>query len=565
MQIQFNPDIHQTIQVSPPLLAPHTSSYVVVRFSALAPMGEYKKLGEEGAKVQLWSDNTGSDWQAHDFLEDTEATNHDTDHRRLSLNLPVILPTGLAQLKFCYTYRVLFPDGRIIWFGEFGQNGVCIVNSHDSHATLGYDWYSKDGITYELDTDGDSRSLEVLRGIGMDGVRVHAIDSDGSLGHSKRCSLLFVIPQFSPDAYVVPQAFSISSSISAMSLGSGGVIMVDDNVKASLLLQVHDGRLNLLPEIERAVAHGLSGRGRILSFSSRNDVAVLASSTSHQHPLRLVAIALSPMTCDQNTDFELDPSKELDLPEGMNTICVYSSADEIHYFSEKALTSTIHIPMTFGMQYILAPVCHMQSQRFQSELWRISILSDHTNMHTSFQESSGSVLLTPPPSPPTESKEISYNTALKIRANTIHYSRLVACTRYVFAFIFSPLFVTYWVLSIIRSIIRRSGMGRPRETRLHGMHRTNSKLEEDKHKSSTQQTVDLLPPAPCKIIHAHVFPGLLTLLLRSEHGTTDDLSNVLNVKLDGEALDGTIEHKGKGTFLYTCSIDQGGEIDIALV
>jgi hypothetical protein len=180
MQIQFNPDIGQTIAVSPPLLSSTAASYVTVRFTALIQNGEYGQMVEEGTKVQLWSNGVGGDWKAYDFTKDTQVTKLDTD-QQLSLDLPVILPPGLTQLVFDYTYRILLSDGRIIWLGRFGQNGVCVVHRLGSHAILSGDWYSRDTVVYELDTDGNSRSLEVLCGINMDDAKVHALNSDGSV------------------------------------------------------------------------------------------------------------------------------------------------------------------------------------------------------------------------------------------------------------------------------------------------------------------------------------------------------------------------------------------------
>ena len=585
MQIQFNPDIGQTIAVSPPLLSSNAPSYVVVRFTALIQNAEYGQMDEEGTKVQIWS-NGGGEWKAQDFTKSTQVTNVDTDQQQLLLDLPVILPPGLTQLAFDYTYRILLSDGRIIWLGRFGQNGVCIVHRLGPNAILSGDWYSQDGTVYELETDGNSRSLDVLRGINMDDARIHALNSDGSvvilsrkyvyvaykvvsaLGFRDQCSLLLILPKYLPDSYVAPQVFSVTSSVgTSMSLGSAGSIGIKNDVKASLLLQVYDNQTDLLPRLQRAVTHSFAGRDRILCY--KNGTAVFASSTTHRHPLRLVAIGLSPTTEERVVDLQLELSEQFKtLAEGIDTVCLYPLLQEIP-IPPNNTSIVVDIPMELGSQYTLSPKYHLRSQ---GRSWRLSILSDYTNIRTSFVDPSDSVLPTPPPSPPSplEEKDISMQ---PIRAPATRFAKSNRLRRYMrlaFLFMFAPFYFTYWTWS---KYLRPSiGASRNREKFDDSLGRTRgaNEVAEDKHHdhlspSAAPQAMELVSQHR-EGLRASVFSGLLTILLRTEDNTiTNHPSNVLNITLDGKRLDSTIEHMDDSTYLFKSYVDRDGEIEITSV
>ena len=580
MQIQFNPDIGQTIAVSPPLLSSNAASYVVVRFTALIQNGEHGQM-DEGTKVQLWSNGVGGEWKAHDFTKPTQVTMIDTHQQQLLLDLPVILAPSLTQLAFDYTYRILLSDDRIIWLGNFGQNGVCIVHRPDSYAILSGDWHSKDGVVYELETDGSSRSLDVLRGINMDDARIHALNSDGSvvilsakyvyvtykvvsaLGSRDQCSILFIQPKYLPDSYIAPRTFSVASLVgTSMSLGSAGSIGINDDVKTSLLLQVYDNQTDLLPELQRAVTHSFAGRDRILFY--KNGIVVFASSTTHRHPLRLVAIGLSPTTEERVVDFQLELSEQFKtFAEGIDTVCLYPLLREIP-IPQGNTSIMVDIPMELGSQYTLSPQYHLRSQ---GRLWRLSILSDYTDIRTSFYDPSDCALPTPPPSPPSPLEEMDASMQPIPAHGTRLYtksSRLRRYMRFAFLVVFAPFYLTYWTWS---KFIRPSIGASPNREKIDdslGSTRGANGVAEDKHHHHPQALE--LVSRHREGLRACVFPGLLTVLLRTEDSTiTNNPLNVLSMKLDGKRLDSTIERIDDSTFLFKSYIDRDGEIEITFV
>ncbi|KAF8740660.1 hypothetical protein AX14_007795 [Amanita brunnescens Koide BX004] len=567
MQIRFNPDIGQTITVSPPLLSSNAASYVVVRFTALIPNSDYGQMDEEGTKVQLWSNSGGGEWKAHDLTNSTQVTKIDTNQQQLLLDLPVILPPGLPQLAFDYTYRILLSDGRIIWLGRFGQNGVCFVHRLGPYAILSGDWHSKDGIVYELETDGISRSVEVLRGINMDDIRVHALNPDGAPGFRDQCSLLFILPKYLSESCAAPQAFSVSSSAAtSMSLGSAGSICINSDVKTSLLLQVYDNQTDLFPKVQRAVTHSFAGQNRILFY--KNGIVVFRSSTVHQHPLRLVAIGLSATTEERVADLQLELSEPFEtFAEGFNTLCLYPRLQEIPIPPDN--TSIVaDIQMELGSQYTLSPEYPFRSR---GGSWRLSILSDYTNIRTSFHDPPDCVLPTPPPSPPSPSEETvvplqpTGSPATKFYAKS---SRLHGYMRYVFIFMFAPIYITSRIWSIVRSLLGGSRKQEKIDGGLDGTRGANGLAEDkdDHHSSaSTPSQAIQLVPLHREGLRACVFPGLLTILLRTEGSTTNNPLDMLSMKLDGEQLDSTIEHINSSTFLFKAHVDRDGEIEITSV
>ncbi|KAF8624869.1 hypothetical protein AX15_005746 [Amanita polypyramis BW_CC] len=569
MQIQFNPNLGKTITVSPPFFIPRTPSCVLVRFTALLLNGKHERMSKDGGKVQLWSNcpsDTPAGWQAYDFAESTRIG---TDEQQLSLYLPVILSPGVTRLEFCYTYRVMYPDGQIIWFGRFEQDGTCIIDRDGSCVLLNDEWYNKDDTTYEFNTNGDSSSLEIIRGIEMERVNVHAINSDGIIGCNERCSLLFITSKYEPDSYIMPQAISISSSSgSSLSLSSAGSISIDDVAKTSLLLQIYDERTVLLPELQRAVSHSVSEKGRALSLRRDDGVFVLGNLTTYPHPLRLVAIQLFPVTDARTTEVQLDLSEYRELfAHDINGACIYPSpGSDIATISRGDITS-VRLLMELGTQYTLSSECHLRSR---GKLWRISILSDYTNIRMSFHEPDAGALPMLPPSPyvhhegPITSNGIIYSAAGKAYpTRSTRFGRFGIYMRCICALVITSFYAFFRILSVLKRgrSDEQKGNHIGRQTR-----KTDPKLWE-KHESRDQSTPDGLSssqPGFCKSLCARVPPGVLTILLRSERGSViHDPASMFDIRLDGKKLETSIKHKDSSAYLLTSFIDKDGEIEIA--
>jgi len=335
-------------------------------------------------------------------------------------------------------------------------------------------------------------------------------------------------------------------------------------VKTSLQLQVHDSRTDLLPGVQRAVAHSFTEKDRVVSY--KNGVVVFVSSAIHRRPLRLVAIELSSTTEERVMDFQLDLTEQFKTAaEGASTLCIYPLLREIQI----DVSTVVDIPMELGTQYILSPEHRLGSQ---GGTWRIFILSDYADVCTSSHNAYDSVLPTPPPSPPQKpviSMEPIPAPATKFRAKLTQSSRFRGYMRIVLIFMFAPVYVTFWIWStFIHPILSRSrnqgkvkaGPGRT--------YKTNGVIEKHDHPVFTPTSARAINSVAQhrEVLHARVFPGLLTILLHPEDDAImDNPLNMLNIKFDGEKLDGTVEHKDDSTFLFTAHIHRDGEIEITSI
>jgi hypothetical protein len=349
-----------------------------------------------------------------------------------------------------------------------------------------------------------------------------------------------------------------------MSLGSSGNICINDDVKTSLKLQVHDSRTDLLPGVQRAVAHSFTEKDRVISC--KNGAVVFVSSTTHRRPLRLVAIELSSTTEDRVIDFQLDLTEQFKTAaEGASTLCIYPLLREIHI----DISTVVDIPMELGSQYILSPEHRLESQ---GGTWRIFILSDYADIRTSCHDIYDSVLPTPPPSPPQKSvtsmEPIRLPTT-KFRAKLTQSSRFRGYMRFVLIFMFAPIYVTFWIWStFVHPILGRSRNQGKIEAGPGKTCETNGVMEKHDHHVFTPTPARAISSVVRhrEVLHACVFPGMLTILLRPEdNAIVDNPLHMLNIKFDGEKLDGTVEHKDDSTFLFTAHIDRDGEIEITSI
>lgn len=588
MQINFDPGVGQRFTVSPLLLASHISSYAAVRFTAVLDDSEYEQISRDGGKLQLWSNNPsidGSEWQEHDFTEDTNtshAENLTRGGRRLSLCLSVVLPRRVDEVELSYTYRISYSDERVKWLGKYGQNGICVVHRQgSSHIILGDRWYSKDNTTFNLDAGESSKAhLNVLGGLDPSSYHLHAFDADGSdpsalLAHSatdgakavvSNCSLLFIVPKHAPDSHILPQAFVISSSLrNSISLSATGDVTINDNAKNSLLFQVYDPRTDLRSIVEAAITHSMSSKIRALSIDRQNSLAVLATAAVHC-PLRLVAIGLCPENNIQSTEADLE-QRDLEnlFTDTVNSICVYppfkTGANSISRDDMPACDAK-RVSLDIGTRYILSPEYHL---RCQGGLWRISVLSDHTNVRAPLEQPDARMLPTPPASPkvpaewPGASKQsLSLATGRAQLAKRIAKA-MVTYVRYWFTLMFFPITIIFHILSILR-----------RET---SAKFNNAKKDSKSRKDAetrTRQTVTAEEYAGqalhCRNLSLRVLPGQLIILLRPGDGVAaEDSKRVFSIRFDGEELGGFVEQHADEALLLTTLVDKEGEVEICAV
>ena len=132
--ISFSPPLDETTILNIP---PHADQ---LTFTATLADGH----PDPRATIQIWSDipdNSQSsaisrkqqDWSPRSFQFHPNAS-------VASLSIPFLDFIHPSRSQFAFTYRILHPDGRIQWLGDFGKNGALIVNRYDDRLVLFGDW-----------------------------------------------------------------------------------------------------------------------------------------------------------------------------------------------------------------------------------------------------------------------------------------------------------------------------------------------------------------------------------------------------------------------------------------
>lgn len=131
--ISFSPPLDQTTILNVPFHAGQ------ITLTATVTKGQL----DARSTIQIWTDVPNNsqpsingeqqDWSPRSFQFHRNAS-------VASLSIPFQDLIHPFRSQFSFTYRILHPDGRIQWLGEFGKNGSLIVNRYDDRLVLFGDW-----------------------------------------------------------------------------------------------------------------------------------------------------------------------------------------------------------------------------------------------------------------------------------------------------------------------------------------------------------------------------------------------------------------------------------------
>jgi hypothetical protein len=133
--ISFNPPLDETTILNIPFHAGHLT------FTATAGSGQL----DARSTIQIWSDipdNSQPSISREQQGWSPRSVQFPQNASVASLSIPFsdFIHPRLSQ--FSFTYRILHPDGRVQWLGDFGKNGSLIVNRYDDRLVLFGDWSS---------------------------------------------------------------------------------------------------------------------------------------------------------------------------------------------------------------------------------------------------------------------------------------------------------------------------------------------------------------------------------------------------------------------------------------
>lgn len=127
MTISFTPALGEIVRI--PVTADAVS--VRLRFTAVLLVRDYRYYERNGAKLQIWSDiptiNEVDGWKAFDFEDPKDGEELEQDYDQVILPFAVNAPVKPGTKFFSFTYRILYPTGKVHWLGVPDRNGAFIV------------------------------------------------------------------------------------------------------------------------------------------------------------------------------------------------------------------------------------------------------------------------------------------------------------------------------------------------------------------------------------------------------------------------------------------------------
>ncbi|KAF9535510.1 hypothetical protein CPB83DRAFT_888215 [Crepidotus variabilis] len=419
MSIVFDPPIGEAVHVGVSSLIAKIRPTVLL-FTARLNVRDYDRLVKDKGQVQLWSDiphdgAVGGGWHQLDFQESArKSTFFGDDPTAISLNGPSIhpvgedkilclavrLPAGISSLlRFQFTYRIAYPSERIVWMGNYRQNGTVVLDDLGVPSTNGlqlmegWSWSeSKRGCAFETE---HGAGVEALKVESASEFRMLALGKQCLLPDLKEASLLCFIPRTQP--YLTLRSTYILSASPGLSLSvrpDGSIALFGTGMA---LLEAHDMQSDPSVFLERLIKHGNLDSWKIIPSASDSQ-SILLASRGPKHPLSGVAIPFWPsehLMQPLNISYlSLIEASDVDLAQQLALFVPYNL--KIHLLDATAIKATgliLQFDAT-NSEFVLSPVFRLRSSTggVQKNLG-MAILTPYSIVPTP------SPLPTPPPSP----------------------------------------------------------------------------------------------------------------------------------------------------------------------
>jgi len=377
----------------------------------------YEQAKRDGVRVEMWTDlpvleQPGWEWAALAFEEPAKAAQVHSSRKALSLVSPDVRPAIhgeenalYAKLsvrlhaytpghQFSFTYRLVYPSGEIRWLGEYGHNGVLVVERGVVPAALGVHLNE----SWNVGSDGKAETevaglveREVGRLSGELNWSTWAIEENSwpvlsRTSKTRPSSAIILLPQTRTHAIVSPQPIILrATSGASVHITSEGHILCTTGGHLSLRTVDQAGHTDL---------------GGILIVKEPTSLYVTVGGLM---PVSVLVVPLHDTPADLEVHVQrkflasLLPPSEQDV----FALCSPSTQDFCTLVEDEI---SLHIG-PFGGHLLLAPVHTLETTREPEEgKWNISFF--HHNTHVKVSEVKEEVeipqrvLPTPPPSPP---------------------------------------------------------------------------------------------------------------------------------------------------------------------
>ncbi|KAH9947695.1 hypothetical protein B0H21DRAFT_821697 [Amylocystis lapponica] len=397
----------------------------------------------EGVRVEMWTDlpvagRALGEWGALAFqmLDHASVAREEADSDRVlemssqdqqsgsaadEQALHVTLPLALcdrAPTKFSYTYRLVYPSGSVRWLGQYGQNGVIIVERGYPGLNLGAGWRDSDDGSCLLESGAEETEVGELSGemewsscrVGRDSWPVFSSTTDIALSPAV---VLFPRHRVHAHSIVLPQplVLSATSGTSVRISPSGHIYYISGTEDGRLSLRVLDG-LSVDVFTSQVLGLGLNDRHITVEHESESSCILVASrSQGAQCPVALSAIPLRSSMLP--IALHINNSALADLLSNVSSeqYSLYAPLSRKGLFvaSTEDINVTLHVGPAGG-QAILAPAHILVVPRGPGKgTWGLSLLTSHSSLSVvpskkkadvETEDMPSRILPTPPPSPP---------------------------------------------------------------------------------------------------------------------------------------------------------------------
>ncbi|KAF8898402.1 hypothetical protein BD779DRAFT_1666260 [Infundibulicybe gibba] len=620
MHISFTPPLGDTLRLEAPgYRSPHTP-IVHLRFKAVFSPQDYDRLKHDGGTVQLWSnvpwcgDNqTTSEWGPRDFVEIppsdgvVDAASHTfplnstspqrdvpSDAHILHLLLPV--PRS-CSLYYSFTYRVLYPSGKITWLGKFGRDGTISLDLADPAIRLEEQWAIVDGLDTWCSGGREVHDEEVAT-VRLAAFRVVGFPNQSAVMRSERlgkalreqCATLFLIP--SKDSGTVVQEIHVLSASEGLSLTIWENGTITAAGMGSITLLAHDRFRADFAELAKKIYKWYPHAQWVENGTQQ---AILDLKPTPGLPSAGYIIPF-PSASQTTTGYNatIDIAELLASQPGSTDFVIYSDIHHAPHFISLLRSNMLTFTMdSIGGPFILSPLYHIQNAI-------ISVITPHLSTSLTMPADG---LPTPPPSPrfktvanpatphalgdtsetpvaeATATADTSANAGPTVRLSS-SASRLLAsrmrppglvrgivralrnvvwiCIRHTFAL------SAFFVLMLLRFCFGLREEARPRvlppnaeQEVAPSVHGSESEAGEDPGEPNPLE--DTPAPVPCDVLWVEARSGKLSLLVRSADPTQ------LVVEQDGERLQySTKQLDSESAILFESDIVKQGWVKISL-
>ncbi|KJA26010.1 hypothetical protein HYPSUDRAFT_199243 [Hypholoma sublateritium FD-334 SS-4] len=436
MDITFDPPLRETITVVSPVLLPQRQTTPVL-FTARLSALDYEQLDAAGGCIEAWSNipsnasnSSNRSWNGRKFVTSARPDevhsgaytlslqfSSDVDHPQTrTLYLPIALPPlGSAEtLRFAFTYRIVYPSGKIRWLGTTQTNGALILKASAERLlndlTLSAEWQLDSSQQAYVQETNDVEDLEVATIKNpSQSFRTWALGKNGFISNLTNASALIFVPKEAEKTQALCPTYIFAASPN-MTLSVSPNNLVTISGSGRLILRTKDELQDPAAFVEQIMSHCNLDGWNILASDIKEQAVVLAPRPLNL-PIRCAFLSFWP-SHHMTRLIELDRSlldKALTKFEAEEFAIIPANRESIHVFAiqqTQPLRAAYPRIKISSRDFTITPVYRLtgQNARTSRQDWGAVITTDHKVLAPR-PTWNASAPPTPPASPPPSQTE----------------------------------------------------------------------------------------------------------------------------------------------------------------